>query len=354
MTTSQPPSPAALGFAFPAEGQPHAATWTGWPFDTAYWEGYLEAAREDFTRLVSTIARFEPVQLAVADDESETDARRRLEQTKNGLENIHFYRAKLDDVWFRDIAPLFVRNAAGEVAATDWRFNGWGGKYRWRNDTHVPELVAAKLDMTRFDIPIVMEGGALEINGEGVCLTTRQCLLNPNRNPELSQSEIETYLKQYLGIDQVVWLGFGLEGDKTDGHIDTLTRFADDATIITSVCEDKADTNHEPLQENLKTLQALRRPNGEPYRIVELPLPRKQLELDGERLPLTYANFYVGNGFVVVPTYDDENDERALDILRPLFPKRELIGLPSLGLISGGGSFHCVTQQQPRGVSYRG
>ena len=347
-------TPADLGFAFPAEWTTHTRTLMGWPFDESYWEGYLYEAREDFTRLVSSIARFEPVLLAVADDEAEADAKKRLGATEGGLDNITLYRLTLDDMWFRDIAPLFVRNEAGEVAATDWQFNGWGGKFRWRNDTKVPKSIAEKLRLPRFDIPIVMEGGALEINGEGVCLTTRQCLLNQNRNPNLSEVEIEGYLKAYLGIRHVIWLNEGLEGDKTDGHIDTITRFADESMVITSICEDESDTNYAPMQENLTLLQTIRRPNGEPYTIVELPLPKKHIDLAGERLPLTYANFYIGNGFVVVPTYEDDNDARALEILRSVFTDREVIGLPSLGLITGGGSFHCVTQQQPTGEAYRG
>ncbi len=358
MTRTQPPelqtTPAELGFAFPAEWTPHAGTLMGWPFDPDYWEGYLDAAREDFTRLVATIARFEKVLLAVVDDEAEQDAKRRLGETPGGLSNIEVYRLELNDVWFRDIAPLFVKNAQDKVAATDWHFNGWGGKYRWRKDTEVPKKVADRLELRRFEIPVVMEGGALEVNSQNVCLTTRQCLLNPNRNPNLSEQDLETYLKTYLGVKHVLWLNEGLEGDKTDGHVDTITRFTSDSTIVTSVCEDMNDTNYAPMQENLTLLKAARQPNGEPYSIVELPLPKKRLELGGERLPLTYANFYVGNGFVVVPVYDDANDERALDILRPLFPGREVVGLPSLGIITGGGSFHCVTQQIPKGEPYRG
>ena len=346
-------TPAELGFAFPAEWTSHERTLMGWPFDESYWEGYLDAAREDFTRLVSSIARFEPVLLAVADEEAEADAKERLGASE-GFGNVTFYRLRLDDVWFRDIAPLFVRSEASEVAATDWQFNGWGGKFRWRNDTKVPRAVADRLELPRFEIPIVMEGGALEINGENVCLTTRQCLLNQNRNPNLSGTEIEGYLKAYLGVRHVIWLNEGLEGDKTDGHIDTITRFADDGTIITSVCEDEGDTNYAPMQENLTLLQTARRPNGKPYEIIELPLPKKRIDLGDERLPLTYANFYVGNGFVVVPTYEDVNDARALGILQDVFADREVIGLPSLGLITGGGSFHCVTQQQPTGETYRG
>ena len=276
-------TPALSGFAFPAEWTPHAATLMGWPFDADYWEGYLDAAREDFARLVSTIARFEPVKLAVVNDETEADAKRRLGQTEGGLDNIEMYRLDLNDVWFRDIAPLFVKNKDGEIAATDWQFNGWGGKYRWRKDTEVPETVADRLDMPRFVIPIVMEGGALELNSRGVLLTTRQCLLNQNRNPNLSEAELENYLKSYLGVEHVLWLHEGLEGDKTDGHIDTITRFTSDDGVVTSVCEDKNDTNYAPMQENLTLLRTARQPNGAPYNVVELPLPKKRLELDGER-----------------------------------------------------------------------
>lgn len=345
--------PKDLGFRFPAEWQAHQATLMAWPFDKLYWEGYLEAARDDFTRLVTTIARFEPVRLAVSDDEAEEDAKRRL-GAANALHNITVYRLELDDVWFRDIAPLFIRNPAGQVAATDWRFNGWGNKFRWRNDTQVPKKLADCLGVKRFELPIVMEGGALEINSQGVCLTTRQCLLNQNRNPDLTQAEIEQYLEAYLGIKRFIWLGEGLEGDKTDGHIDTITRFTDDTTIITSICEDLSDKNYAPLQKNLETLRSARQANGAPYKVIELPLPQKRIDLDGQRLPLTYANFYIGNGFVVMPIYDDVNDARTLDIVQSAFPKREVIALPSLGLITGGGSFHCVTQQYPEGDVYCG
>ncbi len=334
--------PAEQGYRFPAEYSPHAATWMGWPFDDDYWEGYLSQARADFKLLIETIARFEPVQLACGSDEAEKSARAYL--TSN---NITFYRVSLDDVWFRDIAPLFVTNKHA-LAATNWRFNGWGNKFRFENDNKVPEQIAEKLAIKRFDVPIVMEGGALDINAQGVCLTTRQCLLNQNRNPKLSQIEIEMHLKEYLGVKQIVWLNQGLEGDKTDGHVDTITRWANDSSIVTSICEDASDTNYAPLQENLTLLKSLRQANGEPYRIIELPLPKKRIDIEDERLPLTYANFYIGNGFVLMPSYQDANDEKALTILKDVFADREVIALPSLGIISGGGSFHCVTQQEPK------
>lgn len=334
--------PAEQGYRFPAEYSPHAATWMAWPFDDDYWEGYLSQARADFKLLIETIARFEPVHVACGTDEAEKTAREQLKST-----NISFYRVSLDDVWFRDIAPLFVTKQHA-LAATNWRFNGWGNKFRFENDNKVPELIAEKLAIKRFDVPIVMEGGALDINAQGICLTTRQCLLNQNRNPNLSQAEIETYLQAYLGVTHIIWLNQGLEGDKTDGHVDTISRWANDSTIISSICEDANDSNYAPLQENLTLLKSLRQSNGEPYTIVELPLPKKRIDIEDERLPLTYANFYIGNGFVIMPTYQDANDEKARAILQDVFADREVIALPSLGIISGGGSFHCVTQQEPK------
>ncbi len=359
------PTPEALGLAMPPEWAPHAATWTSWPFDDELWVGHLDGVRTDFADLVATIARFEPVNLNVRDEEAEEDAKRRITAAAEGLHgsgaavvlaNVTYHRLPLNDVWFRDNGPLFVKEGAdnGRVAMTDWGFNAWGEKYRpWSDDDRAPATLAARLAMRRFVAPAIMEGGSLEVNGRGVCLTTRSCLLEPNRNPDLGAAEIELLLRDYLGIRQLVWLEEGLEGDHTDGHIDTIVRFTDDDTILCSVEPRENDPNHATMARNLAQLRELRRPDGTPYRVVELPLPLKRMELEGERLPPTYANFYVGNGFVVVPQYDDANDAAALDILRPLFPGREVIGLSAESLITGGGAFHCVTQQQPRGEVYR-
>ena len=355
MSKNKTESPAAQGFAMPAEWTPHAATWTSFPFDDDLWEGHLEGVREEFVQLIAMIARFEPVMLNVRDEEVEREARARLEKTENGLQNITFHRIPLNDVWFRDNGPLFVKNAEGQIALTDWTFNAWGEKYSpWDKDDCAPQEVAKTLGMKRFAFPQVMEGGALELNSRDVCLTTRSCLLSQHRNPNMAQNEIEAVLRDALGVKHLIWLEAGLEGDHTDGHIDTIVRFTDDQTIICSVEEDEDDPNFETMQRNLSLLQTLRDGEGNPYRITELPLPEKRLELDGVRLPLTYANFYIGNGFVTVPIYDDVNDERALEILRPLFPGREVIGLKATSLITGGGAFHCVTQQQPEGEVYGG
>lgn len=374
MSPSSTHTPAALGLAMPPEWAPHASTWTSWPFDDELWVGHLEGVRSEFADLVATIARFESVNLNIRDEEAEGDARKRIAAAAQRLypataeaatANVLFHRLPLNDVWFRDNGPLFVQegvrewagartDAPGRVAMTDWGFNAWGRKYApWDDDDRAPAALAERLGMLRFAAPAVMEGGALEINGQGVCLTTRSCLLEPNRNPDLSPEQIEGLLRDYLGVTELVWLEEGLEGDHTDGHIDTIVRFAADDTIVCAVEPRTDDPNHASMQRNLEQLRGLRQADGRPYRVVELPLPLKRIELEGQRVPPTYANYYVGNGFVVVPQYDDANDQAALEVLRPLFPGREVIGLSASSLITGGGAFHCVTQQQPYGEVYR-
>lgn len=350
-----PRTPAALGFRMPAEWTPHAATWTSWPFDDDLWEGYLERVREEFTALVATLARFEPVVLNVRDDEVEQDARRRLGE-RTALANVRFQRMPLNDAWFRDNGPTFVRDDDGRVALVDWRFNAWGEKYApYDADDRAPAAVADALGALRFEAPFVMEGGAIDVNEQGVCLTTRSCLLSQRRNPNLGEADLERVLADYLGVRHVIWLEGGLEDDHTDGHIDTVVRFVDDDTIVCAVSEDEGDADYATLQRNLAGLKTLRSPRGEPYRVVELPLPRERPRLGGRRLPRSYANFYIANGVVVVPVYGDANDERALSTLRPLFPEREVVGLAANALVTGGGAFHCVTQQQPEGeVAERG
>ena len=346
------PTPSTLGFAMPAEWAPHTATWLSWPQDDALWFGHLAAVRAEFAALVATIARFEPVQLLVRDDDSERDARARLEGA-----NVTYHRVPLDDVWLRDNGPLFVTRegeVGGEVALTDWRFNSWGGKFNWANDDRVPEAVAAWLGARRWSPAYVLEGGALEVNGAGVALTTRSCLLTDTRNPGLDEAGYAELLRDNLGVQKLLWLAGGLENDHTDGHIDTITRFVDARTVVTSVASDPQDANWAPMRANLEALRAMTDLSGRPFELVELPLPAHRLEGAEGRLPPTYANFYIGNGFVVVPQYGDPNDAPALEVLRPLFPGREVIGRSSRALIEGGGSFHCVTQQQPAGEIWEG
>ncbi|WP_425148432.1 agmatine deiminase family protein [Deinococcus sp.] len=348
--TPADPTPRRLGFAMLPEWAAHAATWMSWPADNELWFGHLETVRAEYAELVRTILRFEPVELLVRDQESEDDARRRLGHQPE----LRLHRVPLDDVWIRDNGPIFVRSETGKLALTNWKFNSWGGKFEWRNDDRVPEYVAAALHMGHWDIPRVLEGGAIEVNGEGAALVTRSCLLTPTRNPGLSEQGYAELLSEYLGLDKLLWLDGGLENDHTDGHIDTITRFTDAQTIVTSTESDPRDPNHAAMSRNLRALRELQGGEHRPFRIVELPLPAARLEGAEGRLPPTYANFYIGNGFVVVPQYGDANDARALDILTPLFPGREVIGLGSRAIIEGGGSFHCMTQQQPEGEVWSG
>ncbi|PTA68897.1 agmatine deiminase [Deinococcus arcticus] len=331
----------------PPEWAPHAATWLSWPAHDELWFGHLNAVRGEFAELVRTIARFESVQLLVRDEESEHDARARLQGA-----DVTFHRVPLDDVWVRDNGPIFVKRGE-DVALTDWTFNAWGGKFEWANDDRVPQYVAGHLGTHRWALPLVLEGGGLEVNGAGVGLTTRSCFLTDTRNPGLTEEGYALLLSDMLGVNKLLWLDGGLENDHTDGHIDTITRFTDERTIVTSVEANPEDPNHAVMAKNLADLRAMTDLSGQPFRIVELPLPAQRLEGAEGRLPPTYANFYIGNGFVVVPQYGDPHDARALEVLSALFPEREVIGLSSRAIIEGGGSFHCVTQQQPTGQPWR-
>ena len=332
----------------PAEWQPHAATWMAWPHDDEQWIGMLEPVRQEFAALVRAVARDETVELLVADEESASDARARL-----GGSAVRQHVVPHQDLWLRDSGPIFVTRDT-EVALVDWDFNGWGNKYPAQLDDEIPTHVARLLDgVTPFHPGLVMEGGSLEVDGAGLAMTTRQCLLSPERNPGVGEAELEAALEGFLGISRVIWLDNGLEGDHTDGHIDTLTRFANETTIVTSVCHDKSDPNHETLAANLDVLRRTLSAGHSLFSIVELPVPTGRVEFEGERLPLTYANFYLTNRSVLVPVYGTREDASALEILGPLFPGRDVIGLPARALITGGGAFHCVTQQQPAGRLWR-
>lgn len=331
-------------YHMPAEWQPHAATWTSWPFDDDLWFGRLNFVRQEFAELVKTISNFETVHLLVCDEQSECSAKQALV----GSSNVVFHRVALDDVWFRDNGPIFVK-CNEQLKCIKWEFNSWGQKFNWAKDNQAAYAVMDFLKIPFVKTGVVMEGGSLDVNGAGVALTTRQCLLSPMRNPTLSEKEIEQQLKDHLGIEKLLWLEDGLEGDHTDGHIDTIVRFVNEKTILCSLTDDQTDPNHQVMQKNYELLKSFTDVHGNPFDIVPLVLPKNRMHLDQDRLPCTYANFYIGNGFVVVPQYDDPYDQKALDVIAKCFPDRKVIGLQSKHLICGGGSFHCVTQQQPTG-----
>ena len=341
--TTRPATPRTHHFSAPFEGRPHAATWLGWPLTTKEWGSHLDASRKEFAAFVQTVAEVEPVELLLGHEEAEQDARRRLSMR---VRNIRMHRVSLDDIWFRDSCPIFLSSQANggtEVAATVWDFNGWGGKYPYARDCLIgPTICREFLNIRPFQGPLTLEGGALEFDGQGMGMTTTPCLVGPTRNPGMSQEAVQSVLEEYFGVKRWIWLSYGLEGDHTDGHIDTLARFVRPGLTVADCCE-PGDSNHQGLLGNRRIL----REAG--LEVIDLPLPQQPRYLDGVRLPETYANYYLASGLVIVPQYGDRNDERALAILRECFPERQVIGLSSRSIIVGGGSFHCLSQQQPAG-----
>lgn len=335
----------------PAEWARHVGTWFSWPRPEGIsFPGKYETVPPVYAALIRELAAVEEVHINVWHGEMEEWVRGLLTENATPLANVHFHHFPAHEPWCRDHGPIFLTRESGgrrERAVVDWDYNAWGGKYPpYDLDDAVPRHVAKFRGLPLFSPGIVMEGGSIEVNGAGTLLTTEACLLNPNRNPHLNKGEIEGYLRDFLGVRQVLWLGDGIVGDDTDGHVDDLSRFTDEKTIVTVVVEDPADENHGPLRENLERLRTFRDLDGSPFRIVELPMPRA-LEHEGQRLPASYANFYIANGLVLTPTYRDPNDARALEILQGLFPERRVVGVDSTELIWGLGSFHCISQQEP-------
>jgi agmatine deiminase len=338
------PTPKQLGYRWPAEWEPHAATWLAWPHKPETWPGKFEPIPAIWQKLVQTLARFEPVHICAGGKAVMAEARRLVGDTSN----VTLHDIPTNDVWARDHGPMFLSGGANlEPALVDWEYNAWGGKYPpFDLDNAVPGQVAAFTGRRMFSPGIIMEGGALENNGAGTILTTEPCLLNPNRNPQLNREQIEQYLRDYACADKILWIGGSVEGDDTDSHIDELARFVGPRTVVAALESDPQDVNYEPLQENFRRLQTLTDAQGRPLEVIPIPMPRP-LYYDEQRLPACYMNFYIANGVVVVPTFDDPNDKVAINTLGRLFPGREIIGIQSIDLVWGLGAFHCITQQQP-------
>jgi len=349
MATS--PTPAQLGYRMPAEWEPHAATWLTWPRPEGIsFPGKYDTVPPVYAAFIKELVEVEDVNINVWHADMEAWVRGLLRRHGTPLDRVHFHHFPAYEPWCRDHGPIFLvreQSDRHERAVVDWGYNAWGNKYPPCDlDDAVPQHVAKLRGLPLFSPGIVMEGGSLDVNGQGTLLTTESCLLNPNRNPDLTKAKIEQHLKDYLGVTHVLWLGDGIVGDDTDGHVDDLTRFTDPQTVVTVIEEDPADENFEPLQENRKRLKTMKDQAGRLLRVVELPMPRF-LEYEGQRLPASYANFYIVNGKVIVPTYRDPNDRRALEILQSVFTGRRVIGLDSMELIWGLGSFHCISQQEP-------
>lgn len=347
-------TPKQLGFHFPAEFEQQRALWLSWPHKEASWPGKLQTIYKPYCEFILQVSRHQKVCINVADAAMQQFALTEIEKFAPlvpgaKLNEISFYLFPTNDAWCRDHGPAFVVNRqTGEKAIVDWGYNAWGDKYPpYDLDDVIPTRIGEALGLNVFHPGIVMEGGSVEFNGKGTLLTTTACLLNKNRNPHLSQKQIEEYLHEYYGAEHILWLGDGIVGDDTDGHIDDITRFVNEDTVVTVVEQDKNDDNYELLQENLKNLHTMRLENGKQLNVIELPMPKAVIYED-QRLPASYANFYIANKSIIVPTFQDSvNDTKALDIIQSCFKDREIIGIDSTDLIWGLGSFHCLSQQEP-------
>ncbi len=341
-------TPQNRGFWMPAEWEPHEAVWIAWPHNKLTFLD-LPAVEKAYFDLIAGLHTSERVEVFVPSAVVHRRVRARLREMGVDLERVALHTNDYSDVWIRDYGPTFVVNRAlREVAMVRWEFNAWGGKYESQiADGKIPHLMNRWMDLAVFEPGIVLEGGSIDVNGKGTVLTTKACLLNPNRNPHLTEDEIEDLLKRYLGIEKVIWLNNGIEGDDTDGHIDDIARFVGPSTVVCAYESDETDVNYGALRENYEILCRSTDQNGTPLKVIQLPMPAP-VEADGMRYPASYTNFYIGNTVVIVPLFDDPHDDEAVRILEELFPDRMVNGINARAMVEGYGTFHCATQQQPR------
>jgi agmatine deiminase len=351
-------TPRQLGYRMPAEWSQHTATWLAWPHNAEDWPGRFQPIAWVYADIVRHLSRVEQVHILVNDPAAARRARGFLKRVHANLEQVHFHTWPTDRIWLRDSGPIFIRKDDGELAITNWKFNAWAKYDNWHRDDQVPDHVAGQLTLPSFtptvtladgtEHRLVLEGGSIDVNGAGLLLTTEECLLSEvqQRNPGVSREQLEQAFSDYLGIDQVLWMNRGCAGDDTHGHVDDITRFVGENTIVTATEPNVEDENHEPLAENLDRLRAARNLDGKPFKIVELPMPAPVV-FSGQRLPASYANFYIANGLVLVPTFNDPNDRHALNILAEQLPAHRVTGIHCGDFIWGLGALHCMTQQQP-------
>ena len=332
------------GFILPPEWAPHEATWLSWPVNQETWpKNILKEALPQYLQFIAELSQVEKVRVNIAKNQHEVVFSSLDKELGVNIENIQLYDHSTNDCWCRDHGPDFlIKNS--EKIILNWQYNSWGEKYPpYDLDNGIPNKVAQSLGLDRLDIPMVLEGGSFDINGNGVLMTTKSCLLKENRNPQYSPNQIENYLKEYLRQNEVIWLEEGIRGDDTDGHIDDISRFVNKETIITSVCEQE-NLNYETLENNKKVLADSL---GDRFEIIDLLMP-KPLFFSGNEVPASYANFYIANDIVIVPIFNDSNDNEALDILKECFPERNIVGVDSSKIIYGLGSFHCLSKQEPK------
>jgi agmatine deiminase len=339
----------------PAEWAPREATWIAWPHNKADWPGKFPPIPWVYAEIVRHLHTGERVNILVADAAAEAGVKRILTKAAVDLQQVTFHRLKTDRVWTRDYGPIFIVSPAGEVGYTHWRFNAWAKYDDWKHDAVIPEKLkkALKMPVWQPDVAgrrVVLEGGSIDVNGEGLLLTTEECLLSPiqERNPGFVRSDYETAFREYLGVEKVLWLGNGIVGDDTHGHVDDLARFVAPNRIVLAVEENADDANYRPTQDNLERLRGATDQRGRTIEVVKLPMP-SPLVFRGQRLPASYANFYIGGETVLVPTFNDAKDRVALGTLAEMFPDRKVVGIHAVDLVWGLGTLHCMTQQQPRG-----
>ncbi|QHS58772.1 agmatine deiminase family protein [Chitinophaga agri] len=336
------------GYFFPAEFHPHVATWLSWPHKEASWPGKIHTIYPYYSQFVKYLAESEIVRINVIDEAMKAFAIGHLQRAGVNMNQVEFYFNPTNDAWCRDHGPAFLINPAEKKKViVDWNYNAWGGKYPpFDLDDVVPTRIAEHFNLPVYHPGIIMEGGSVEFNGKGTVLTSRCCLLNENRNPHLNQAQIETFLHDFYGMDQVLWVDEGIIGDDTDGHIDDTVRFVNEDTVLTVVESNKQDENYELLQQNLRELKQMRLLNGKQLNVVELPMP-DPVVFEDQRLPASYANFYISNKHVIVPVFNCKHDDKALQVISECFKDREVVGIDSTEIIWGLGSFHCLSQQEP-------
>jgi len=342
--------PSQLGYRWPAEWERHRATWLSWPHNLETWPDALPAVRATFANFVHALTPHEAVEIGVAGDAMEEIARNAIRAAGADPDrNVRFHRYPTTDAWCRDHGPIFVVKQDGSRALCDFQFDNWGRKYPgWELDDAVPRHVEKILGLPRFASEVVLEGGGIDGDGQGTVLTTESCLLNPNRGSGRTRDAMERVLAEFLGARQVIWLGDGIEGDDTDGHVDDIARFVANGVVVAARCDDASDANFAPLAENRRRLASAHDVRGRSLTVVDLPMPPR-IEVAGHRSPASYANFYLANGVALVPVFEAKSDARALAILREVLPDREIVAIPCTELVSGFGAIHCVTQQEPAG-----
>lgn len=341
-------TPKETGYRMPAEWEKHDATWLSWPHNVESWPGKFDGIPETWAIFTKLISVTETVHICAGGDQ----VMKQAESLVGNIPGVILHNISTNDAWIRDHGPTFLVGEDLPPALVNWKYNAWGEKYPpFDLDNEVPTHIAKILNRRTYEPGIVLEGGSIDVNGAGILLTTEQCLLNQNRNPHLNKEEIEDILRDYLNVSKILWLGEGIIGDDTDGHIDDIARFVDENTIVTVVEEDSTDENYPILQNNLARLKEMTDLKGRSFNIIELPMPGPVI-YDGERLPASYANFYIANEQVIVPTYSHPNDERAIGILQEFFFDREVKGFPAVDLVWGLGACHCISQQQPNISDY--